>query len=67
MESPREAKLSQIRQLQEYQKQLGAMLPYLGKKLKRQLQAELTTLEEQINELRSEVRSGGRNRPEQMS
>ena len=48
MENPQYAKLSEIRQLQEYRKQLGAMLPYLDKKLKGQLQAELTTLEEQI-------------------
>jgi hypothetical protein len=39
MENTRDAKLSEIRQLQEYQQQPGAMLPYLDKKLKRQLQA----------------------------
>lgn len=67
MENPRDAKLSEIRQLQEYRKQLGAMLPHLDKKLKRQLQAELTTLEEQINELWSEIRPRGCNRSGQGS
>ena len=67
MENPRDAKLSEIRQLLEYQQQLGSMLPYLGPKLRRQLKAELTTLEEQISTLQSEIRSGGRNRSEQMS
>lgn len=63
MENPQDAKLSEIRQLQEYQKQLGIMLPYMGPRLRRQLQTELTTLEEQINQLQSEIRFGGRNRP----
>jgi hypothetical protein len=62
MENPQDAKLSEIRQLLEYQQQLGTMLPYVGPKLRRQLKAELTTLEEQINELWSEIRPGGRNR-----
>ncbi len=63
MENPQDAKLSEIRQLLEYQQQLGSMLPYVGAKVRRQLQAELTMVEEQINTLRSEIRSGGRNRP----
>ena len=67
MENPQDAKLSEIRQLREYQQQLGTMLPYVGPKLRRQLQAELTTLEEQINELSSQIRPSGRNRPGQMS
>lgn len=67
MENPRDAKLSEIRQMQEYRKQLGAMLPHLDKRLKRQLQAELTTLEEQINELWSEIRPRGCNRSGQGS
>jgi hypothetical protein len=67
MENPRGAKLSEIRQLREYQEQLTVMLPYLGPKLRKQLKAELTTLEEQINELWSEIRPGSRNRPGQMA
>ncbi len=63
MENPRDAKLSEIRQLLEYQQQLGGMLPYVGPKLRRLLKAELTEMEEQINELWSEIRSGGRSRP----
>ena len=43
MENPQDAKLSEIRQLLEYQQQLSSMLPYVGPKLRRQL----TTLEEQ--------------------
>ncbi len=43
------------------------MIAYVGPKLRRQLKAELTTLEEQINELSSKIRPGGRNRPGQMS
>jgi hypothetical protein len=67
METPQDAKLSEIRQLLGYQQQLGSMFPYVGSKLRRQLKAELTMLEDQINTLRSEIRSGGRNRPEWMS
>ncbi len=67
MENPQDAKLSEIRQLREYQQQLYSMLPYVGPQLRRQLKAELTMLEEQISTLRSEIRSGGRNRPGQMS
>ncbi len=67
MENLQDAKLSEIRQLREYQQQLGTMLPYVGPKLRRQLQAELTTVEEQINELWTEIRPDGRNRPGQMS
>ncbi len=46
IKNPQDAKLSEIRQLREYQQQLGTMIPYVGPKLRRQLQAELTTLEE---------------------
>jgi hypothetical protein len=63
MENPQDAKLYEIRQLLEYQQQLGSMLSYVGPKLRRQLKAELTTVEDQINTLRSEIRSGSRNRP----
>ncbi len=67
MENPRDAKLSEIRQLLEYQQQLGSMLSYVGPKLRKVLKAEQTEMEEQINELWSEIRSGGRNRPGWMS
>ena len=64
---PQDAKLSEIRQPLEYQQQLGSMLAYVGPKLRRQLKAELTMLEDQIKTLRSEIHSGGRNRLGRMS
>jgi hypothetical protein len=67
MEKPQDAKLSEIRQLLEYQQPLGSMLSYVGPKLRRQMKAELTMLEDQIKTLRSEIHSGGCNRLGQMS
>ncbi len=67
MENPRDAKLSEIRQLREYNRQLTIMLPYVVPRLRKHLKAELTTLEEQINELQSEIRPDGRDRPGPMS
>lgn len=62
MPNPRDAKLSEIRHLQHYREQLSIMLPYLDPKLRKDLQAEVMTVEEQINTLSSAIRSRGRNR-----
>ena len=67
MENPQGRKLSEIRQLLEYQQQLGSMLPYVDKQLRRQLLSDLTVVEEQINRLRSEICPSGRNRRGQLS
>ena len=67
MESLRDEKLSEMQDLQEYQRQLTAMLAYLDKRLQKPLLLELTAVGNQISRLRSEICPNGRNRTGQLS
>ncbi len=56
MKSPRDITLSDIQNLQEYQRQLTAMLAYVDSSMRGQLEAELIGVQEKIDRLWSEIK-----------